>query len=174
VKARIWTRDLGLWYHVKVHALATWTKSPNWWKGLVQSTYTLQQYIGQSDSKVVEFENLDVARISWRSKLVQNHTQIYTTEYQSEQSAHRFSTLYIKWYWLILNQNWSREDHNTSYRRKLFPRKFGASENQVLHCKSMCFMQTTFFCICFLRSELLLMWSRNNTAVQPSACIIFL
>jgi hypothetical protein len=27
---------------VKVHALATWTKSPNWWKGLVQSTYTLQ------------------------------------------------------------------------------------------------------------------------------------
>jgi hypothetical protein len=27
---------------VKLHALANATKSPNWWKGLVQSTYTLQ------------------------------------------------------------------------------------------------------------------------------------
>jgi hypothetical protein len=27
---------------VKLHALANATKSPNWWKWLVQSTYTLQ------------------------------------------------------------------------------------------------------------------------------------
>jgi hypothetical protein len=33
-----------LWYHVKLHALANTTKSPNWWKGLVQSTYTLQHH----------------------------------------------------------------------------------------------------------------------------------
>jgi hypothetical protein len=29
-------------FGVKLHALANATKSPNWWKGLVESTYTLQ------------------------------------------------------------------------------------------------------------------------------------
>jgi hypothetical protein len=43
-KTRTQTRDPGLWYHVKLHALANATKSPNWWKGLVQFIYTLQQY----------------------------------------------------------------------------------------------------------------------------------
>jgi hypothetical protein len=50
--------------------------------------------MGNSNSKHGEFENYDAADISWRSKLVQDHTQIYTAEYQSEQSARRFSTAY--------------------------------------------------------------------------------
>jgi hypothetical protein len=34
-RTRTW--DPALWYHVKLHALANATKSPNWWKGLGNS-----------------------------------------------------------------------------------------------------------------------------------------
>jgi hypothetical protein len=38
--------------------------------------------MGHSNSKDGELENLEVAGICWRSKLLQDHTQSYTAEYQ--------------------------------------------------------------------------------------------
>jgi hypothetical protein len=37
--------------YVKLHVLANTTKSLNWWKGLIQSTYTLQYLHSSCDRK---------------------------------------------------------------------------------------------------------------------------
>jgi hypothetical protein len=85
---------------VKLHALANTTKSPNWWKGLVQSTYTLQHPHSRvtGEEKVntwtqINCENQDLNTRPWA--LIPCQASCTSQRNQKSELMERASTIHL-------------------------------------------------------------------------------